>query len=187
MYARVPGMTILSPSSLQELPIMLNQALEIEDGPVAIRWPRGNAAESDDVGRGMDARLVHEGTDVAILAAGKMLTAANSAVSLLAEEGVRAELWDPRVLKPVDKEMIRSIIEFPLVVTIEDGTRVGGFGSLVADALQRRSGPIPRLLQLGTPDDYLPHGAESELHVELGLDASGIAAQINKAIKSLQD
>ena len=59
--------------------------------------------------------------------------------------------------------------------------------SLVADALQRRSGPIPRLLQLGTPDDYLPHGAESELHVELGLDASGIAAQINKAIKSLQD
>ena len=186
MYARVPGMTIFSPSSLQELPIMLNQALEIEDGPVAIRWPRGNAAESDDVGQGMDARLVHEGTDVAILAAGKMLTAANTAVSLLAEEGVRAELWDPRVLKPVDKEMIRSIIEFPLVVTIEDGTRVGGFGSLVADALQRRSGPIPRLLQLGTPDDYLPHGAESELHAELGLDASGIATQINKAIKSLQ-
>ena len=102
------------------------------------------------------------------------------------EEGVRAALWDPRVLKPVDKEMIRSIIDFPLLVTIEDGTRVGGFGSLVADALQRRSGPIPRLLQIGTPDDYLPHGTESELHTELGLDASGIAAQIIKAIKSNQ-
>ena len=184
MYARVPGMTIFAPSSLQELPVMLNQALEIDDGPVAIRWPRGNATESEDVGEGMNARLVHEGKDVAILAAGKMLSAANTAVNLLAEEGVVAALWDPRILKPVDQEMIRSVIDFPLVVTIEDGTRLGGFGSLVADILQRRSGSVPRLLQLGTPDDYLPHGTDSELHSELGLDASGIASQIIKAIKS---
>jgi 1-deoxy-D-xylulose-5-phosphate synthase len=165
---------------------MLNQALQIEDGPVAIRWPRGNATKSEEVGQGMNARLVREGQDVVILAAGKMLAAASTAANLLAEEGIDACLWDPRVLKPIDQEMIRSIIDFPLVVTVEDGTRLGGFGSLVADVLQRRSGPIPRLLQLGTPDDYLPHGTDSELHTELGLDATGIASQIVKAIKSSQ-
>ena len=183
MYARVPGMTIFSPSSLQELPVMMNQALEMS-GPVAIRWPRGTADESAVVGQGLTARLVRDGQDVAILAAGKMLKAATSAAELLAEEGVDAAVWDPRLLKPVDKEMIRAVIGQSLVVTVEDGSRMGGFGSVVADALQRRSGPIPRLLQLGIPDDYLPHGEAGELHAELGLDAAGIAAEIMKVCKS---
>ncbi|MAF45853.1 MAG: 1-deoxy-D-xylulose-5-phosphate synthase [Acidimicrobiaceae bacterium] len=183
MYARVPGMTIFSPSSLQELPVMMNQALET-NGPVAIRWPRGTADESSVVGQGLSARLVRDGQDVAILAAGKMLKAATSAAELLAEEGVDAAVWDPRLLKPLDQEMIRAVIGQSLVVTVEDGSRMGGFGSLVADALQSRSGPIPRLLQLGIPDDYLPHGEAGELHAELGLDGAGIAAEIVKVHKS---
>ncbi len=184
MYARVPGMTIFSPSSLQELPLMMDQALEIEHGPVAIRWPRGDADESSVVGQGLSARLVRDGNDVAILAAGRMLKAATAAAVLLEEEGIDASVWDPRLLKPVDKEMIRAVSNQSLVVTVEDGSRIGGFGSLVADELQRRSGPIPRLLQLGTPDDYLPHGSAEELLAELGLDASGIAAEIVKVFKS---
>jgi len=184
MYARVPGMTIFSPSSLQELPLMMDQALEIEHGPVAIRWPRGDADESSVVGQGLSARLVRDGNDVAILAAGRMLKAATAAAVLLEEEGIDASVWDPRLLKPVDKEMIRAVINRSLVVTVEDGSRIGGFGSLVADELQRRSGPIPRLLQLGTPDDYLPHGSAEELLAELGLDASGIAAEVVKVFKS---
>ena len=110
---------------------------------------------------------MRDGQDVAILAAGKMLKAATSAAELLAEEGVDAAVWDPRLLKPLDQEMIRAVIGQSLVVTVEDGSRMGGFGSLVADALQSRSGPIPRLLQLGIPDDYLPHGEAGELHAEL--------------------
>ena len=184
MYARVPGMTILAPSSLEELPVMLNQALEITDGPVAIRWPRGAADQSVEVGSGMNARLVRAGSDVAILAAGKMLKPAVKAADSLAEEGIDATVWDTRVLKPLDKEMLRSISDYSLVVTIEDGSRLGGFGTLVADAFQRKSGPIPRLLQLGTPDSYLPHGTSSELHAELGLDPSGIASEIIKISKS---
>jgi 1-deoxy-D-xylulose-5-phosphate synthase len=113
-----------------------------------------------------------------------MLQAAEAAADLLTQEGVDAAIWDPRVLKPVDRDMIRSVIDLPLVVTVEDGSRVGGFGSLVADALQRRQGQIPRLLQLGTPDEYLPHGTAAELHAELGLDASGIAAEVIKALES---
>ena len=184
MYARVPGMTILAPSSIQELSAMLEQALEIDDGPVAIRWPKGNARDSHVVGNGLSARQVREGRDVAILAAGPMLQAAEAAADLLTQEGVDAAIWDPRVLKPVDRDMIRSVIELPLIVTVEDGSRVGGFGSLVADALQRRQGQIPRLLQLGTPDEYLPHGTAAEIHAELGLDASGIAAEVVKALES---
>ena len=88
---------------------MMNQALEMS-GPVAIRWPRGTADESAVVGQGLTARLVRDGQDVAILAAGKMLKAATSAAELLAEEGVDAAVWDPRLLKPVDKEMILSLI-----------------------------------------------------------------------------
>lgn len=162
---------------------MMNQALET-NGPVAIRWPRGTADESSVVGQGLSARLVRDGQDVAILAAGKMLKAATSAAELLAEEGVDAAVWDPRLLKPLDQEMIRAVIGQSLVVTVEDGSRMGGFGSLVADALQSRSGPIPRLLQLGIPDDYLPHGEAGELHAELGLDGAGIAAEIVKVHKS---
>lgn len=184
MYSRVPGMTIFAPSSIQELSAMLEQALKIDDGPVAIRWPKGNARESRIVGNGLSARQVREGRDAAILAAGPMLHAAEAAADLLTEEGVNAAIWDPRVLKPVDRDMIRSVIDLPLVVTVEDGSRVGGFGSLVADALQRWQGQIPRLLQLGTPDEYLPHGSADELHAELGLDASGIAAEVIKALES---
>ena len=115
MYARVPGMTILAPSSLEELPVMLNQALEITDGPVAIRWPRGAADQSVEVGSGMNARLVRAGSDVAILAAGKMLNPAVQAADSLAEEGIDATVWDPRVLKPLDKEMLRSISDLSLI------------------------------------------------------------------------
>ena len=184
MYSRVPGMTIFAPSTIQELSGMLEQALEIDDGPVAIRWPRGLAPESSVVGSGLSARQVRAGQDVAILAAGTMLQAAEASADLLAEEGVNAAVWDPRVLKPVDRDMIRSILDLRLVVTVEDGTRVGGFGSLVADALQRRRVRIPRLLHLGTPDEYLPHGSAAELHAELGLDAAGIAAEVVKALES---
>ena len=184
MYARVPGMTILAPSSVQELSAMMEQALKIDDGPVAIRWPRGNAQESRIVGNGLSARQVRKGSDAAILAAGPMLQAAEAAADLLTQEGVDAAVWDPRVLKPVDRDMIRSVIDLPLVVTVEDGSRVGGFGSLVTDALQRRQGQIPRLVQLGTPDEYLPHGTAAELHAEFGLDASGIAAEVIKALES---
>ncbi len=184
MYSRVPGMTIFAPSSIQELSGMLEQALKIDDGPVAIRWPKGNAPESTVVGSGLSARQVRTGHDTAILAAGPMLQAAEAAADLLTEEGVEAAIWDPRILKPVDLDMIRLILDLPLVVTIEDGSRVGGFGSLVGDALQRRHGRIPRLLQLGTPDEYLPHGSAEELHAEFGLDASGIAAEVIKALES---
>ena len=102
--------------------------------------------------------------------------------NILADEGIDATLWDPRVLKPIDAEMIRDAAAHPLVVTVEDGVRVGGFGSSVSDLLQRRAAVAPRVLQLGTPDEYLPHGDAKDLHHELGLDPAGIAASVRKSL-----
>ncbi|MDG2114184.1 MAG: 1-deoxy-D-xylulose-5-phosphate synthase [Actinomycetota bacterium] len=182
MYSRVPGMTIFAPSSVEEIAAMFESALEITDGPVAIRWPRGSARQSTEVGSGLNARLARSGSHVCILAAGKMFDAAEKACDLLADEDIDATLWDPRLIKPLDRDMLRNAAEHSLVVTIEDGVRVGGFGSHVNDALQRRADVVPRVLQLGTPDEYLPHGEAAELHAELGLDPAGIAASIRKSL-----
>lgn len=186
MLSRVPGMTILAPSCLEEVPVMFEQALEITDGPVAIRWPRGTAPESGPggVGTGLSARRVRTGTDVCLLAAGKLLHEATAAADRLAEEGVSASVWDPRVLKPLDRSMLRHASSHKLVVTVEDGVRLGGFGTTVADAFQRRSDlALTRLLQLGTPDAYLPHGSADEILAECGLDAAGIAASVLKTLR----
>lgn len=184
MYMQVPAMTIFAPSSAQELAVMFEQALTLTDGPCVIRWPRGTARHSDDVGADLRARLLREGDgEVCLLAAGRMLEHAEQAANLLAEEGVRASLFDPRVLKPLDTRMLRAASTHRLVVTIEDGVALGGFGSLVNDSLQRRTdSAVPRVLQLGTPDEYLPHGDAAQIHAELGLDPAGIAASVRKVL-----
>ena len=191
MFTRVPGMTVFAPSSPDELPVAFARALEITDGPVAIRWPRGKgpvaqSAEHVDAitsGMRMQARQHRSGPDACILAAGQTFAAAAEAAELLSAEGVDVSLWDPRVLKPLDRAMVLDAATHPLVVTIEDGVRVGGFGSLVNDALQQLDMPTaPRISQLGTPDAYLPHGTAAELHAELGLDAVGITAAVRKTL-----
>lgn len=191
MFTRIPGMTVFAPSGPDELPAAIAQALEITDGPVAIRWPRGKGpvagtAQQPDIstsGIRAQARQHRSGPDACILAAGQTFNAAIEAAELLSADGVDVSLWDPRVLKPLDRAMLLDAAGHPLVVTVEDGVRVGGFGSLVNDALQQLDAPaVPRITQLGTPDAYLPHGTAAELHAELGLDAVGIAAAVTKTL-----
>ena len=191
MFTRIPDMTVFAPSSPDELPVAFGHALEITDGPVVIRWPRGKGALAQPIeplpttprSMRMQARQHRTGADACVLAAGQTLRAAAEAAELLSSEGVEVSLWDPRVLKPLDRAMILDAASHPLVVTAEDGVRVGGFGSLVNDALQQLDAPtVPRITQLGTPDAYLPHGTAQELHAEFGLDAKGIAASVTKTL-----
>ena len=191
MFTRIPGMTVFAPSGPDELPAALAQALEITDGPVAIRWPRGKGPVSGTIQQPdvvtsdirAQARQLRSGPDACILAAGQTFNTAIEAAELLSADGVEVSLWDPRVLKPLDRAMLLDAAAHPLVVTVEDGVRVGGFGSLVNDALQQLDAPaVPRITQLGTPDAYLPHGTAAELHAELGLDAVGIAAAVRKTL-----
>ncbi len=191
MFTRIPGMTVIAPSSPNELPVAFAHALDISEGPVMIRWPRGKGATAGPIeplpalpgNLRIQARQHRSGLDACVLAAGQTFRAAVEAADLLSSDGIEVSLWDPRVLKPLDRTMILDAATHPLVVTVEDGVRVGGFGSLVADALQQLDTPsIPRICQLGTPDTYLPHGTPTELAAETGLDTKGIATSVSKIL-----
>ncbi len=191
LLSKVPNMTILAPSSYQEIGQMLRDALDITDGPVAIRWPKTAARNvpDDEVGHGVSARRVREGRDVCILAVGKMLDAAEAAADALQADGVSVTVWDVRAVKPLDPRMIADAARHPAVVTVEDGIREGGAGSAIADAISvdaLEGGHVgPPVCVLGTPVRYLPHGnADAILH-EVGLDGEGVAAAARKVLEKI--
>ena len=182
---KIPGMTVFAPSSAGELAQMLGDAVVL-DGPAAVRFPKGIArvVPSTQVGSGLDARKVRSGSDVCILAVGKLVEAAEEAADLLAGEGVEATVWDARVIKPLDRRMLADAAAHPLVVTVEDGVRMGGVGMAMADAigeLDEAHAPPPFVI-LGTPDRFLAQGKPARILADLGLDAPGIAAATRKAL-----
>jgi len=184
---KIPGMAIFAPSSVQEMGVMLRSALVLE-GPAAIRYPKGTAREvpADQVGSGLNARRVLTGSDeVCILAVGKMVDAVEEAAAILADEGVQATVWDVRLVRPLDPHMVTDAARHRLVVTVEDGIRAGGAGSAIADAIAdlQESRQSPPVLILGTPASYIPHGTQSAILTQLGLDGPGIAAATLKALQ----
>ncbi len=189
---RIPGMTIFAPSSAQELPVMLDTALELS-GPSSIRYPRGAARQvgPDQVGSGLNARLVRRGDrpTVCILAVGKMLAAAEEAVEILAAEGTDVTLWDVRVVRPLDPRMVVDAGRHELVVTVEDGVRSGGAGSFIADAVAdlHETRTAPPVLTLGVPTAFIPHGSQDQILSQLGLDGPGVAAAVSKALPRRSD
>ena len=179
LLSKVPGMTVFAPSSYQELQQMLEDALELCDGPAAIRWPKTAAPHVgwDEVGCGLSGRKVREGTDVCLLGAGKMLAIASSAADLLAAEGVSATVWDPRLVRPLDPALLEDAARHTLVVTVEDGFAEGGFGTAVRTALAESS-PDTRVEVLGVPVGHHTHGRPDDLLASFGLDAEGVAERV---------
>jgi 1-deoxy-D-xylulose-5-phosphate synthase len=180
LLSKIPGMTIFAPSSYRELGTMLHDALELcTDGPAVIRWPKTMPPDDDgteEVGSGLMARKVRSGSDVCLLAVGKMLGAARSAAEVLAAEGIDATVWDVRVAKPLDPEMLADAAGHPAVVTVEDGYREGGIGSAIAGLLSVRGADTPRLAVLGVPVQYIPHGKPDDILASFGLDGAGVAS-----------
>ncbi|HEX6568807.1 MAG TPA: 1-deoxy-D-xylulose-5-phosphate synthase [Acidimicrobiales bacterium] len=186
LLSKVPGVTIFAPSSYRELGVMLHDALELcTDGPAVIRWPKTMPPDDggpDDVGSGLSARKVRAGGDVCLLAVGKMLAAARDAAESLAADGIDATVWDVRLPKPLDAEMLADAARHPAVVTIEDGYREGGIGSAIADRLTSRDGATPRLAVLGVPVQFIPHGKPDSILASFGLDAAGLAATVRDLV-----
>jgi 1-deoxy-D-xylulose-5-phosphate synthase len=180
LLTKVPGMTVFAPSSYQEIGQMLHDALEITDGPVAIRWAKTAARQvpESEVGSGLNARQLRAGTDLCIVSVGKMLDAAEAAADMLAAEGVSVSLWDARVVKPLDPIMLADAARHPHVLTIEDGLREGGVGMSLGDKLAELTigQAEPRVRVLGIPAQYIAHGKPEAILAELGLDAAGITA-----------
>ncbi len=181
---KIPGMTVFAPSSAQELKVQLRTAIDLER-PASVRYSRSAARQvsADQVGSGLNARKVRTGADVCIIAVGRMLEPAEEAAALLEERGVQATIWDPRVIKPLDPAMITDAARHPLVITVEDGIRVGGAGSFLADAIASlNEGRLsPPVCILGTPSEFIAHGDAATIHATLGLDAAGIEAAVLKA------
>ena len=185
LFTKIPNMTVLAPSSYQEVGQMLHDALDITDGPVLIRWPKTLPQRGpEDVGSGLRGRKVRSGRDVCILAVGKMLDPALQAAEQLAADGVEATVWDVRCVKPADPEMLDDASRHPTVVTVEDGYKAGGAGSLLASGIRECCDDrfVPRIEILGVPTTYLDHGKVEDILARLGLDPSGIAASVRRAV-----
>lgn len=186
LMSKVPGMTIFCPSSYQELQQMLSDAYDITSGPVCIRWAKTPPPiVSDDlVGRGFEARLDREGTDVCFIGVGKMFAAAQQAADLLSADGISATVWDPRVAKPLNQDMLDHAAGHRLVVTIEDGLAEGGIGANIAAALAGRG---PQVSVLGVPTEYLPHDKADAILASLGLDGAGVAETTRRHLDNLSN
>jgi len=186
LLTKVPGMTVMAPSSYQEVQVMLEDAMDITDGPVAIRWPKTlrSVVPETEVGRGLHARKVRTGPDGCILSVGKLLDRAEGAADALAADGHHVSVWDVRVCAPLDSEMIVDAATHPWVVTIEDGIAAGGVGAAAADEIHAQAPTVP-VKAMGIPVAHIPHGDVDTILRDLGLDAPGIAAAARQLLESL--
>ncbi len=181
---KVPGMTVMAPSSYQELEVMLQDAIELCDGPVSIRWPKTEAVFVPEhaVGSGLSARKVRTGDGrVCLIGAGKMLEACLEAAATLTAEGIDVTVWDPRIVKPLDAEMLADAATHKVVVSVEDGFREGGVGTSIEQSLDDVDAET-RVKVLGVPVEYFHHAKPGVILERLGLDASGIAASVRRIL-----
>ena len=182
----IPNMTVFAPSTADEVPGMLATALSMST-PTALRFPKTLPKPFDGkVGDGLGAREVRRGDgSLCVLAVGKMAPAAYKALELMGEEASKVTLYDVRVLPP-DAAMIDDALSHERVVSVEDGTRHGGAGTLMVSALRSRAQdlarPFPTTRILGTPRAYLEQHRPDKLLAELGLDPKGLAAAFTRLL-----
>ncbi|MDZ7772624.1 MAG: 1-deoxy-D-xylulose-5-phosphate synthase [Balneolaceae bacterium] len=185
----VPNMVVSSPLNEQELRDMMYTASRYEEQAWAIRYPRGRATgmetrkefHSVELGKG---RCLREGDEVAVLSFGPFGNYVIEAADALSEEGIEVGHFDMRFAKPLDTDLIDRVCrDYRAVITIEDGTRMGGFGSAVAEYLVQQPGRVPVTI-MGVPDRIVEHGTQRELHEEVGLDPESIAAQVRRCLET---
>lgn len=183
----LPGLTVMAPKDERELRQMLKAAI-YADKPVSLRYPRGPGLgiplgdTIDPLPWGTGERLT-DGKDVAIVAIGAAVYPALEAATILTREGIAATVVNARFVKPLDKELILAVAaECGIVVTVEENTLVGGFGSAVLEALADGRLTGIRSGRIGIPDRFIEHGTQAELRRMLGLDAGSIAESIKEIV-----
>jgi 1-deoxy-D-xylulose-5-phosphate synthase len=186
----LPNIVLMAPRDEAMLVHMLRTALLYDDGPVALRYPRGEAVgvplparpEPIEIGTG---EILREGDRVALLGYGSGVRKALEAADILAEHGLSVTVADARFAKPIDAGLAAQLAaEHELLVTVEEGVLAGGFGSAVWERLSDAglgAGGI-RILRVGLPDRYVTHGAPKLLHEEVGFTGQRIADRIESAV-----
>ncbi|MDR2415023.1 MAG: 1-deoxy-D-xylulose-5-phosphate synthase [Odoribacteraceae bacterium] len=181
----VPNMTVAAPLDESELRNMMYTAQLPGKGPFSIRYPRGNGTTAEwetpyvalEVGKG---RCLVEGDRIAIVSIGTIGNEAMKAVRQCPPGSVA--LYDMRFLKPLDEELLHDLLSrFRFVVTIEEGTLVGGLGSAVAEFAIDHDCPA-RIVRLGIPDRFVEHGTHEQLLRECGLDAESIYLRLRELL-----
>jgi 1-deoxy-D-xylulose-5-phosphate synthase len=185
----LPNMVLMAPRDEAMLTRMLRTALTYDDGPIALRYPRGEgvgvalprAIAPIRIGTG---EILREGDGkVAIAGYGSGVQKALEAADLLAEGGIEVTVADARFAKPLDARLFEELAaEHELLVTVEEGVLQGGFGSAVWETLSENGAAVPRMLRVGVPDRYVTHGKPALLHAEVGFTGKAIAARIEAAI-----
>jgi len=183
----LPNIVLMAPRDEAMLVNMLRTALTYDDGPVAIRYPRGEAVgvplperpQPIEIGTG---EILREGDRVALLGYGTGVSKALAAADILADHGILVTVADARFAKPIDAGLVAQLAaEHELLVTVEEGVLAGGFGSAVWETLSD-AGLSARILRVGLPDRYVTHGAPRLLHEEVGFTGERIAERIEAAV-----
>ena len=176
----IPDLVVMAPSSQAQLQHMVHTALG-QDGPVAIRYPRGLAAAFTEPRKLKEiaigtAEVLREGHEVALIGIGTGVGLALGAADLLAEAGLQATVVDGRFVKPLDTALLDELADtHARIVTIEENVLAGGFGSAVAEYL---ADSRVRVRRFGLPDRFVAHGDRARLLADLGLTAEAIAAAV---------
>lgn len=183
----VPGITIASPMNEEDLRNMMFTAQIPGQGPIAIRYPKGPGVmpiwetpmKQLEIGKG---REIREGENIAILSIGHVGNYALEACRILEKDGIKAAHYDMRFLKPIDEEILKEVFnEFEHIITIEDGTIIGGLGSTVIEYASD-NGHKNNIRRLGIPDNFITHGKQEELHHDCGYNVEGIIRAVNEML-----
>jgi 1-deoxy-D-xylulose-5-phosphate synthase len=178
----VPGIHVACPRDAASLREELREAVAIDDGPSALRFPRGGVIESvpavERVG-GVDVLRRGESRDVLLIAVGAFGELGIAAAERLADQGIGVTVVDPRWVVPVPEDLLALIDEHTLVATVEDSGRHGGFGWALAALLRDTGNPTP-LLDLGVPQRFIEPGTRDEVLSAIGLTAQDVSRRITE-------
>jgi 1-deoxy-D-xylulose-5-phosphate synthase len=182
----IPNIVVSAPMNESELrDLMYTAQLETNEYPFVIRYPRGEGVLVDwktpmkeiQIGKG---RKLKDGDEIAILTFGHPGNFAASAIRDVKSEGINPAHYDMRFAKPIDEEMLHEVFsKYDKIITVEDGTVVGGFGSAILEFMNA-FGYKADVKIMGIPDRLVEHGTPKQLYDEIGLDANGIATEIRK-------
>ena len=184
----IPNMTVSAPMNEQELRNLMYTAQLDNKGPFAIRYPRGRGVMPDwqkpfqeiVVGTG---RLIREGEDLAILSIGHIGNLVKEAIEKLAKNSISVAHYDMRFVKPLDENLLHQVgKKFKKIITVEDGTIIGGLGSAVLEFFADHNYQL-QVTRLGVPDHFIDHGSQQVLYKECGYDVQGICQAVKALVK----
>ena len=180
----IPNMTVMAPKNKWELSDMMKFAVSY-DGPIAVRYPRGEAYDGleefrEPIVRGR-SEMIYRGKGIALLAVGSMVKTAEAVRKKLLEDGDNPTLVNARFVKPLDKKMLDSLAkDHEVIVTMEENVKSGGFGSAVVEYLHTAY-PEVQVLSAALPDVVMEHGSPEKLKEKAGIDAGSIYNRIKEA------